>query len=132
MLLSMSLLNCLLSRSIAANMMTETLAACSQEWTEPDPDSLCRPFSWDPSVTTPEFQGYCYKIFDSPETWENANQKCSSLVSGEDYTLASIHNKEEADFVLNLADAGVTFGFYLGGVWRRNEGFLRYCDPALF
>ena len=92
---------------------------------KPHSEKLC-------SVTTPEFQGYCYKIFDSPETWENANQKCSSLVSGEDYTLASIHNKEEADFVLNLADAGGTHGFYLGGVWRRNEGFLRYCDPALF
>ena len=121
----MSLLNCLLSRSITANMMTETLAACSQEFTEPDSDSLCRPFSWDPSFTMPEFQGYCYKIFDSPETWENANQKCSSIVTGEDYTLASIHNKEEADFVLSLADAGRTHGFYLGGVWRRNEGFLR-------
>merc|ERR1719167_661897 len=68
--------------------------------------SNCPPGSWR------HFQGYCYKPMKAAKTWENAETACIS----EGAHLASIHSKEENEFVVSLMGAVENENnFWLGG-----------------
>nr|Q8JIW1.2 RecName: Full=Snaclec agkisacutacin subunit B; Short=Agk-B; Flags: Precursor [Deinagkistrodon acutus]AAF26287.1 agkisacutacin B chain [Deinagkistrodon acutus] len=46
------------------------------------------------------YEGHCYKPFDEPKTWADAEKFCTQQHKGSH--LASFHSSEEADFVVTL------------------------------
>jgi len=44
------------------------------------------------------FDNFCFKVFTTQKTWEDARQRCEQFSS----ILATIHSKEENDFELSL------------------------------
>ena len=54
------------------------------------------------------FNGSCYKLFTSQQTWVTAMTECLK----EGAALTSVHSREEEDFLNDLADGN---GYWLGG-----------------
>uniref|UniRef100_T1E3D6 C-type lectin 7 n=1 Tax=Crotalus horridus TaxID=35024 RepID=T1E3D6_CROHD len=83
------------------------------------------------------YEGHCYKPFNEPKTWDDAENFCTQQHTGGH--LVSFHSTEEADFVSKLAFQ--TFGqsiFWIGlsNVWNKcswqwsNGAMLKYEDWA--
>ena len=68
-----------------------------------------------------QYQGSCYKVVDTEVTWTEANYTCP-LYGG--YTLASVHNIPERNFVANLSSSPV----WLGALWATNSSHPSWAD----
>ena len=74
-----------------------------------------------------EFQDHCYKVFDYKVSWYDAQASCSSYGAN----LASIHSKEENDFVRSITEAITSRPPWFGLYWEDGFGF-KYEDESEF
>jgi len=70
------------------------------------------------------FNGGCYKLFDSFETWDAAENICQ----GEGGQLTSVHSEEEDSFLQSIATGS---SFWIGG-YPNNEGDWVWSDGSDF
>ena len=94
-------------QSLVLNSIIDTMITCSGQEECEEEDH--------------QFQGSCYKLIETELSWAEANETCPGY---EGYSLASIHNKLERNFVSNLT-ASV---FWLGAMWRANSSLPSWSD----
>ena len=68
-----------------------------------------------------QHQGCCYKVIETELSWSEANQTCAGY---QGYSLASVHNKYERNFVANLTASRA----WLGARWTSNSTIPSWSD----
>ncbi|KAM3832790.1 C-type lectin 1-like isoform 2-T2 [Vipera latastei] len=74
------------------------------------------PFNWLPMY------GLCYKVFNEPKTWDDAEMFCRKYKPG--CHLASLHSKgDSSEFAEYIADYLKGWGNVWIGLWGKKKGF---------
>merc|ERR1719392_484123 len=81
------------------------------------PKWQCRP-RWGPSAPL-----YCYRLFTTPKTWQDAENHCQE----EGGHLTSVHSSKQLDFVIGLQEI---LWFWVGGT--DSEGNWKWTDGTSF
>nr|AAM22789.1 ACF 1/2 B-chain [Deinagkistrodon acutus] len=83
------------------------------------------------------YEGHCYKPFNEPKNWADAENFCTQQHTGGH--LVSFQSTEEADFVVKLAFQTFDYGIFwmgLSNIWNQcnwqwsNAAMLKYTDWA--
>ena len=89
----------------------------------------CCPESWVP------YDGYCYRVFETPATFGEAEQHCQQFCGSDDTGhLVSIHSKEDNDFVFDQWTSTVdpSVNMLLGLTDQEEEGNFIWSDNTPF
>uniref|UniRef100_T1E3Z0 C-type lectin 11a n=1 Tax=Crotalus horridus TaxID=35024 RepID=T1E3Z0_CROHD len=72
------------------------------------------------------YEGHCYKPFNEPKTWDDAESFCTEQAKGGH--LVSIESSEEADFVAQLVANNVRRGISYIWIGLRVQGEEKQCS----
>lgn len=95
-------------------------------------DKVLPPFPPVPNGNCPDdwyqFESYCYKLFDTPLSWNDAKRTCRSIENVGNGDLASIHNFLQQNLLTSLLQNDT----WIGGTSGKNDNQKIWSDNSQF